>query len=102
MHQVWRDFGHLPDAIGQIAAALRITTQRAGGEWPLHPAVVEQLAAVHGMLVKAAETSGQVAPAMRRVHEQDLVRHEQPRRNERLWNVTGGAAQSQPVTHRAK
>jgi hypothetical protein len=104
MHQVFRDFGHLPAALAQVAASVRITTQRAEVEWPLHPAVKEALAAVHQLLVKAAESSANVAPAMRRVHEKDLARYEQPRRNERLWNVAGGggAGAAAPGAHRAK
>lgn len=89
MHQVYLDMTRMPEALGQVAAALRIITQRAAGEWPLRPAVIEALGAVHGLLVKAAEASSQVAPAMRRMHGEELARHEQPRKGERLWNVPG-------------
>jgi hypothetical protein len=89
MQQVYRDMTRLPEALGQVAAALRIITQRAAGEWPLRPAVIEAMGAVHGLLVKASESSAQVAPAMRRMHADDLARYEQPRKGERLWNVPG-------------
>ena len=87
MYQTFQDFGRFPEAFGQIAQAVQVTVQRSQNEFPLHPAVAQQLAVVHQLLVKAAEASAQVAPAMRRVHAADLARHEQPRRNEGMWNV---------------
>lgn len=87
MYQVYVDMGRLPEALGDVAAALKITVQKANEQWPVHPSVTEYLAKVYELQCKVAELSAEVGPAMRKLHEDDLRRHEQPRRNESMWDV---------------
>ncbi len=87
MMQVARDLARLPEALADVAHAVRVITIRAANELPVHPAVTELLAGVYDGLMKAAVASAEVAPTMRRVHEADIARHEAPRPGERLWNV---------------
>ena len=88
MTQVAVDLQRLPEALGNIAAALKVTVERAGAEYPLHAQVVEVLAQCHQQMAAVAEASAEVYPAFRRLHEIDLARIEQPRTNERMWDIT--------------
>ncbi|RLL67006.1 hypothetical protein [Streptomyces sp. Z26] len=91
MLQVAEDFAALPEALGYIAEAMKISVARADQDFPLDDSVVDIMRQVHGLQIKAAELAEELAPVMRRIHAPDLARIETPRKGihaEAKWDVT--------------
>ncbi len=87
MMEVLDDMRRLPDAFRDIAEVLRILGERAHGEMPLHPAAVEHIDNCHRAAGTLAAHVEQIAPAVLTLHQDDIRRHEAPRRNEHMWDV---------------
>ena len=88
MMEVGRDFVHMGTAFRQIAEAMRIMQQKTEDEMPMHPAIVEQLKEMYGMLQQTASKADELAPAFKAFHSVDIKRIAEPRRGERKWDVT--------------
>lgn len=80
------DLKRLPEALELIAEAFKITAQRAPDEFPLDPRIGEALAAIHGGIVAARSASEGIGELAEKMHEKDLERLRNPRRNEQLWD----------------
>lgn len=82
-----RDITQLGSAVHNVADAIRVIVQRGQAEYPVHPRIMELLAAGYQQIHAAATALDEAGPAFRTLHESDLQRHEQPRVNEHMWNV---------------
>lgn len=81
----------MPTVFTNIANAFVTVASRTNDEMPIGPetrAAFEEVASAVQKIVDAAE---QVAPTMRREHEADIERLENPRTNEQAWDVTANA-----------
>ncbi len=87
MAQVGRDLTLLPEALSNVAQALRVTMQRMQNEFPLHPHIAEIIGQVYQLQTHTVAAAEDLIPTFRALHEADLARHEAPRVNEHMWNV---------------
>lgn len=87
MLQVGQDFANLPEALNLVAEAMKITTDKADGEQPLDPQIIELMRGIYQLTQKAAELAGELKPAFENLHHVDLERHRNPRTGERMWDV---------------
>jgi hypothetical protein len=86
MWAVVQDARQLGDIARNAALAIRTYTERLEAEYPVHPAVLDELYRYYQALAAAAPAGDDVHAAMQEVHKFDIERA-QARRNERLWNV---------------
>lgn len=86
MAQVGRDLQLLPEALMNVAQALKVTMSRMTNE-PVNPKIIELVGQVYQMQMQASQAAGDITPAYRALHKSDLDRHEAPRPNEHMWNV---------------
>ena len=77
-----------PEALTSIANTFRILAERCDSAFPVHPEVGQALADVHALLAQAAGAAEEVGVVFRRVHAEDIARHEDPRTNEPMWDTT--------------
>ncbi|MGS2588466.1 hypothetical protein [Streptomyces hebeiensis] len=80
----------LPAALTSVANVMRILAERADGEFPLEKDVANGFNDIFGALMSAVAVAEDMGPLFRRVHEQDIARHEDPRNGteaEKGWNV---------------
>ncbi|MET7902051.1 hypothetical protein ABZS86_11380 [Streptomyces sp. NPDC005355] len=87
MMEVGRDFSGFADAFGNIAQAMAVMAKRANDEFPLNPAILDQLKEMHARLRQVAEKARDLQPAFRKFHADDIKRIADPRRNEALWDL---------------
>jgi hypothetical protein len=87
MLQVGQDFASLPDALQLVAEAMKITTEKADGPYPLDPQIIELMRGIYQLTQKAAEMAGELAPAFENLHHVDLERHRNPRPGEEMWDI---------------
>ncbi|WP_405944157.1 hypothetical protein [Streptomyces sp. NBC_00932] len=81
---------NLPEALTSIANTFRILAERSDSEFPLEKDIAAAFDEIYGALMRAVESSADLAPVFRRVHAQDIARHEDPRNGtaaEKGWNV---------------
>jgi hypothetical protein len=71
----------------QVAAAVTLLASKASSEFPLNPAVGEQLAQVGAGMARAAAAADEIGPLIRKLHTADLERLEKPRAGEHMWDV---------------
>ncbi|MFJ4693600.1 hypothetical protein [Streptomyces sp. NPDC088766] len=80
----------LPEALRMIAHVMQILAERSDSEFPLEKEVAGGFNDIHELLRKAAEGAEELPAVFRRVHAQDIARHEDPRNGhqaEKGWNV---------------
>ncbi|MFJ6726030.1 hypothetical protein ACIQPQ_14060 [Streptomyces sp. NPDC091281] len=80
----------LPEALRMIAHVMQILAERSDSEFPLEKEVASGFNDIHELLRKAAEGAEELPGVFRRVHAQDIARHEDPRNGtqaEKGWNV---------------
>ncbi|MFI0908203.1 hypothetical protein ACH4TE_32520 [Streptomyces sioyaensis] len=90
MRQVAAEFEGIPGGIENVAAAVQLLQSRSNDKYPVHKAVVDALADVHMLLMKAASAAQDLMPNFRRLHAPDISRHEAPRNGEEseaMWDV---------------
>jgi hypothetical protein len=87
MMQVLSAFEGMPEAMHSIARTFQILAERSDAEFPLEKEVGEALNDVFRQLQQAIGACEEVATTMRRVHEQDIRRHEDPRNGEDKWDT---------------
>ncbi|MFC8492441.1 hypothetical protein ACFUJU_16920 [Streptomyces sp. NPDC057235] len=81
---------NLPDALTSVANTFRILAERSDSEFPLEKDIAGAFDEIYGALMRAVDSSGDLAPLFRQVHEHDIARHEDPRNGheaEKGWNV---------------
>ncbi len=80
----------LPEALAMVAHVMQILAERSDSEFPLEKEVANGFNDIYELLRKAAEGAEELPAIFRRVHEQDIARHEDPRNGheaEKGWNV---------------
>ncbi|WP_329244806.1 hypothetical protein [Streptomyces canus] len=80
----------LPEALNMVAHVMQILAERSDGEFPLEKEVANGFNDIYDLLRKAAAGAEELPAIFRRVHEQDIARHEDPRNGteaEKGWNV---------------
>ncbi|WP_309228448.1 hypothetical protein [Streptomyces lunaelactis] len=80
----------LPEALKMIAHVMQILAERSDTEFPLEKEVANGFNDIYDLLAKAAAGAEELPEIFRRVHEQDIARHEDPRNGpeaEKGWNV---------------
>ncbi|OSY35959.1 hypothetical protein BG653_06984 [Streptomyces platensis] len=90
MKQVAAEFEGIPGGIENVAAAVQLLQVRSNERYPVDKAVVDALADVHMLLLKAASAAQDLMPNFRRLHAPDISRHEAPRNGEEsegMWDV---------------
>ncbi|MGQ4517360.1 hypothetical protein [Streptomyces sp. DW26H14] len=93
MLSVAAEYDGVPEGIRSAAQAIAHLAKNTAEIYPAHRPVVEAVSAVYMRLMQAAETADEVSPMFRRVHKDDLDRHEAPRNGysgEAMWNIGGG------------
>lgn len=87
MMEVGRDFTHMGTAFRQIAEAMRIMQQKTEDEMPMHPAIVDQIKEMYGMLRQVASKADDLGPAFKSFHAVDIKRIAEPRKREDKWDI---------------
>ncbi|MFF0338084.1 hypothetical protein ACFYUM_36520 [Streptomyces fimicarius] len=90
MNQVAAEYGGVPAGIENVAAAINLLQVRSNEVYPVDKAIVEAIADVHHLLMAAASAAQELMPNFRRLHAQDIARHEDPRNGEQgeaMWDV---------------
>ncbi|MET8074895.1 hypothetical protein [Streptomyces sp. NPDC005303] len=80
----------LPEALNMVAHVMQILAERSDSEFPLEKEVANGFNDIYDLLRKAAAGAEELPAIFRRVHEQDIARHEDPRNGteaEKGWNV---------------
>ncbi|MGW4237863.1 hypothetical protein ACWEJP_13650 [Streptomyces sp. NPDC004749] len=81
---------NLPDALTSVANTFRILAERSDSEFPLEKDIAGAFDEIFGALMRAVDSSADLGPLFREVHEHDIARHEDPRNGpeaEKGWNV---------------
>ncbi|MUN41441.1 hypothetical protein [Actinomadura litoris] len=87
MVQMYHDIEMLPDALAWIAQGFERMATRCRKELPLHPAISELVVELAKTQTRMASVAAEIKPAITKLHEEDLKRHEAPRPSEERWNV---------------
>ncbi|MET9426314.1 hypothetical protein [Streptomyces sp. NPDC003036] len=81
---------NLPNALNHVAETFKILAERSDSEFPLEKDIAAAFDEIYGALMRAVDSSEQVGPLFRQVHDHDIARHEDPRNGiqaEKGWNV---------------
>ncbi|MFE6868534.1 hypothetical protein ACFVFS_18450 [Kitasatospora sp. NPDC057692] len=87
MMQVLAMCEEIPDALQSIANVFKILAEKADAEFPLEAPIAEALTEVYSHIQLAVQTAGEIGEVFRRLHEQDIRRHEDPRNGEEKWDT---------------
>lgn len=89
MGQVKADLVALPTAMGDISSAFGIYAEKLSpAEQPLNPRISEVLFNIREMLVAAGELATSIKLAVETMHPEELRRIENPRPNEKNWDLS--------------
>lgn len=77
----------LPNVFEAMTSGLHRLADRFGDELPLHSSVVEHVREMASSLSGLHEYAAEAHHVFRTAHEQELERLENPRPNEKLWDV---------------
>mgnify|MGYP007126047724 CR=1 FL=1 len=80
----------LPAALTHVANVMRILAERSDVEFPLEKDVAQSFSDSYGAVMSAVAVTENMGPTFRKVHAQDIARHEDPRNGheaEKGWNV---------------
>lgn len=81
------DLGEMTRAFEEEAKALGKIAAISESELPVDPRLVEYIVQTQATMRKVSEDAGEVVAHFKKLHEQELSRHEQRRRGEEKWNV---------------
>lgn len=81
------DLGEMTRAFEEEAKALGKIAAISESELPVNPQLVEYIVQTQATMRKVSEDAGEVVAHFKKLHEQELSRHEQRRRGEEKWNV---------------
>ncbi|WP_406383163.1 hypothetical protein OHU25_29050 [Streptomyces sp. NBC_00117] len=80
----------LPGALTFVATVMKFLAERSDSEFPLEKAVADGFNDIYAALMSAVSSAEDMGPTFRKVHAQDIARHEDPRNGteaEKGWNV---------------
>ncbi|MFE4682240.1 hypothetical protein ACFRNJ_15585 [Streptomyces sp. NPDC056721] len=80
----------LPGALTFVATVMKFLAERSDSEFPLEKAVADGFNDIYAALMSAVSIAEDMGPTFRKVHAQDIARHEDPRNGteaEKGWNV---------------
>jgi hypothetical protein len=77
----------LPLLFEALAASVAGVADRLGAEFPVHPSVPEHLQEIAATVAGMGEFAGEAHAIHRVAHAAEMERIEDPRPNERLWDV---------------
>ena len=77
----------LPRLFEAVAASVAQVAERLGSEFPVHPSVPEHLHEIAATVAGMGEFAGEAHAIHRTAHAAEMERIEDPRPNERLWDV---------------
>ena len=78
----------LPRLFEAVAASIAGVAERLGSEFPVHPSVPEHLHEIAATVAGMGEFAGEAHAIHRTAHAAEMERIENPRPNERLWDVS--------------
>jgi len=78
----------MPTVFTNIANAFVTVASRTNDDMPIGPETKDAFSEVAAAVQRIVDAAEQVAPTMRREHEADIERLENPRTNEQAWDVT--------------
>lgn len=89
MMDIGNDFSSFPEVLMNVASAMQhMTRQVQEGETPMHPAIVDQVRALHASLIQVAQEAKDLRPAFENLHQVDISRIRNPRPNEGMWDLS--------------
>lgn len=89
MMQIGNDLSSLPEVITNVAGAIQgMTRQVQEGDTPMHPAIVDQIRAIHAALINVAHQAQDLQPAFENLHSVDISRIRNPRPGEQMWDMS--------------
>lgn len=88
MMQVGNDLSQLPTALKNVAETLRIMTERSNNEDPINPAIITKMGEIFKGLSALAASAEELGPMFKTLHNVDIQRIEQPRKNEHRWDIS--------------
>jgi len=77
----------LPRLFEAVASAVASVAERLGSEFPVHPSVPDHLREIAATVAGMGEFAGEAHAIHRIAHATEMERIEDPRPNERLWDV---------------
>jgi len=77
----------LPRLFEAIASSIAGVAERLGSEFPVHPSVPDHLQEIAATVAGMGEFAGEAHAIHRIAHAAEMERIEDPRPNERLWDV---------------
>ena len=77
----------LPVLFETMASSVANVAERLGSEFPVHPSVPEHLQEIAATVAGMGEFAGEAHAIHRVAHAAEMERIENPRPNERLWDV---------------
>ncbi|WP_331727270.1 hypothetical protein OG871_39910 (plasmid) [Kitasatospora sp. NBC_00374] len=89
MASVAAEYRGLPGAIRHAMGAVMALAENSATQYPMDPAMAEKVSEVAQILESTAAYADDLEPAFRQAHKDDLLRHEEPRPGEDMWNVGG-------------
>jgi len=87
MAEVGADFAGLADALEIYAESMRVTVENANTNWPIDQSIVDMLAQIHNLEMKAAELARHLPDAFEKLHDVDLARLRNQRTGESMWDT---------------
>jgi hypothetical protein len=77
----------LPRLFEAVASSVAGVAERLGSEFPVHPSVPDHLQEIAATVAGMGEFAGEAHAIHRTAHAEEMDRIENPRPNERLWDV---------------
>jgi hypothetical protein len=77
----------LPRLFEAVASSVASVAERLGSEFPVHPSVPDHLREIAATVAGMGEFAGEAHAIHRTAHAAEMERIEDPRPNERLWDV---------------
>ena len=78
----------IPQLFESLSGAFNHVADTLGDQFPVDPSVPERLREIAATVAAMADHAGEAHSTHRSVHEKELERIENPRPNERMWDVT--------------
>jgi hypothetical protein len=77
----------LPRLFEALASSVASVAERLGSDFPVHPSVPDHLREIAATVAGMGEFAGEAHAIHRTAHAEEMMRIENPRPNERLWDV---------------
>jgi hypothetical protein len=77
----------LPRLFEALASSVASVAERLGSDFPVHPSVPDHLREIAATVAGMGEFAGEAHAIHRTAHAEEMMRIEDPRPNEQLWDV---------------